>query len=177
MKHTLKKLSAGFAAMLLAAFCIFALSQDAFAKPDWMQVKYSYPTLVFAKNKKNNQLGYLILKFTTTYINNNKEGKIVTAIFDKNMRVTYDYCPYANKSASSCYKGSAGWKSSKVNKVEIYPGQKWTSTWTIPLDRMPGNLTNVGMLNNTIISFNKKKQLREVLRNVRYHFNFQVRTK
>jgi hypothetical protein len=99
-------------------------------RPSWISTKGS-PKVV----KKDNAI---YIDYTVTYKNNSKNGEILTAIYDKTLQLqgtlNWKYTspdPYNGKmdtwSGSKEFKYTL--KSSKVSKVEVYPGQTTKVTY------------------------------------------------
>ena len=174
MKHTLKKLYACLAAMLLAVFCTFSSTQEAYAKqPDCMKTTYSRPTLHII-GQDINKPGYLGLRVVVTHKNISKNGEVVRAIFDKKLRMTYNFFfLYADKTPISRTVTS-----SKVTKVELYPGQSIDLSYMIPIDNK-GKISWVwGKVNKDILEDYRsdRNRLYKYIKDRKYYYDFQVRT-
>ena len=172
MKHTLKKLYTYFSIILLTAFCTFSFAQDAFSAPKWIKVTYSKPTLQVIGKDKNNS-GYLALKVSVTHKNNSKKGEVIKAIFDKTLQVSYTLGPGRYTSLSNTVNVTSRVKSNKVNKVEIYPGQKFTLYYLVPIDKK-GSIGK-SSLNDQIISDYKAGRVNDIFKNRKYAYEFQVK--
>lgn len=174
MKHTLKKLYACLAAMLLAVFCTFSSTQEAYAKkPDCMKITYSRPTL-HVIGKDSEKPGYLGLRVGVTHKNISKNGEIVTAIFDKKLSITYNFS--FNSSGKNPISRTI--TSSKVTKVELYPGQSKTLYYMIPIDNKGKIDWYWSTVHREILEDCRKdpKRLYNYIKDRKYKYDFQVRT-
>ena len=116
-------------AAALAVFCILALAQTSFAgAPKWVEARVTPSLVVIGKDKT--KPGYLGIKVVATHKNNSKDGKIITAIFNKHLKLT------AKGQAGDImgHAFSRSITSSKVNKCEVYPGQSINLNYIIPID-------------------------------------------
>lgn len=166
----MKKLRASFAVMVITIFGILAFSQEALASPypKWIKATYTWKIVKVGKNK--NKPGYYAIKIFMNHKNNNKNGKIITAIFDKTLELSYRIPSCWSKSFSTTIKAS------KVNKVEIYPGQSHTLTYLVPLKAIKETAycPNYNFYNKEIESINARSDFKEM--GVKINYYFQVRT-
>lgn len=175
MKSIMKKLGNGFTVMILTLFGILALSQEALAKPNWVANPYSYKIIKVGKDK--NKPGYYAIKFSIGHKNNSKQGKIITSIFDKTLKV-YFTIDHLGRLGDKC-NFSIIQKASKVNKVEIYPGQSTNLTYTVPLKFEPNRGNGCSKdyhynLFNSHLSYKiEKKDFKSL--NLRINYDYQVR--
>ena len=116
-------------AAALAVFCILAIAQTSFARsPKWVEARITPSLVVIGKDK--NKPGYLGIKVVITHKNISKDGKIITAIYNKKLKLTA-------KVHAGDIRGHAFSRklvSSKVNKCEVYPGQSINLNYIIPID-------------------------------------------
>lgn len=66
-------------------------------------------------------------------------------------------------------------KSNKVNKVEIYPGQKFTLYYLVPIDKKGSIGKSWSSLNDQIISDYKAGRVNGIFKNRKYAYDFQVK--
>ena len=115
--------------LFLLGLALF-LTGEAEAKPKWMKSTISGPKLV--KTGDNINYGnYYSLRFSVKHTNDHPDGKIVTAIFDKTLKLWNAECIIDQVVSKIDYTH----RSTKVNKMELYPGQSQTLTYSIPLDK------------------------------------------
>ena len=116
-------------AAALAVFCILAIAQTSFARsPKWVEARITPSLVVIGKDK--NKPGYLGIKVVITHKNISKDGKIITAIYNKKLKFTAGVDTYSIRK----HAFSRELVSSKVNKCEVYPGASINLNYIIPID-------------------------------------------
>ncbi len=159
---------------------LFAFSAEAnpsYSHPNWIKVSGN---LSFVRNPKVNNIkhpDYWQVQLTVTYKNNSND-KILTRLFKKDILVDFsmsaiDPTAYTlNAKRQKVYRKvtthviSPKVSSTKVNKVELYPGQSTKLTYILPLKNLMSTLDkmmhiyDVEKLNQNpskIITFNFSK--------------------
>lgn len=173
MKHTLNKLNACLAVILFTVFCVFSLGQNAFSAPKWIKITYSKPTLQVVGKDKNNS-GYLALKVSVIHKNNSKNGEVITAIFDKELGISYTIRNYIGL-GSKGNRFTTSVKSNKVNKVDIYPGQKFTLYYLVPIQSKGNYQGSFREFNDQILRDYKSGGVDSIFKDRKYSYNFQIK--
>ena len=168
----MKKLGNGFTVMVFTIFGILAFSQEALATdtyPKWVKATFTWKIVKVGKDKK--KPGYYAIKIFMNHENNNKNGEIITAIFDKTVELSYRI---PNCSSKSVFTSTI--KDNTVNKVEIYPGQSYKLTYLVPLKKIKesNNCPNYYFYNIQIESINARGRFKEM--GVKVNYYYQVRT-
>lgn len=118
------------ASLIAAVFLLGGTVSDAQANPTfvkWKWVKYSVQTdKRFPKNDYRHTVIRVVIRYT-----NVSNDKIVTAFFKKATSLT---AWIDNKSPFSAYAAST-----KVNKVELYPGQSYDLAYFLPVTKAHWN--------------------------------------
>ena len=160
------------AAVLLAFVAVFA--GEALARPDWVSCSY-VPSLVVT-GKDIQKADYYSVKIVVNYTNNNKQGLVITKIFDKTLTFS---AQVTNKTRFSMNKTSVkgAIKSPKVNDCEIYPGQTYSLTYYVPISSFGlrayfPDIRSLREVNEDI----RKIGVKNYFPNRKYSHDFQVRT-
>lgn len=171
-KCTLKTIRACFAVLILSAFCLVFLTQETCAAPNWIEISYSRPTLQIV-GKDISKPGYLALKVKVRHRNISRNGEVVTAVYDKKLKVSYIMDRYApNNARNEC---TAQVQSSNVSKVHLYPGQEFALYYLLPI-RNKGKITNDWRwLNEKILSDYKAGRLDHIFKNRKYSYEYQIK--
>ena len=159
--------------LLLIGLVLF-LGGKAEAKPTWIKSTISAPKVV--KTGDNINYGnYYSLKFSVKHTNNHPDGKIVTAIFDKTLKLWDAECSIKYTVSKINYT----LRSSRVNKMELYPGQSYSLAYSIPLDKLFKNVSNWKDLNKNINTFkwSGKKKMSNGKMGFTWSYDYQVTTK
>lgn len=134
--------------MLLAAVLALVFASAAWAKPEWISVKYTGCKIVTAKNTKVTDGNHRKLVLYFDVINNSKSGEIITAVYDR--KISYKGPFTINQMEWGTIHGpvgTQGWKPVTWNisysghftnpeKGEWYPGQVYKYDITIPLNKL-----------------------------------------
>ncbi|MDO4839964.1 MAG: hypothetical protein Q3990_04750 [Desulfovibrionaceae bacterium] len=171
-KCTLKKIQAGFAVLIVSAFCLFSFAQESCAAPKWIEISYSRPTLQIV-GKDISKPGYLALRVSVHHENKSKNGEIITAIFDKKLKLDYimdRYLPPNTK--NEC---TARVQSSMVSKMHLYPGQKVSLHYLLPITQKGKITSNWRWLNEKILSDYKNGWLDDIFKKRKYSYEFQIK--
>ena len=159
-------------AVLLAVF-VAMFAGEALAKPDWIGCSYT-PSLVVT-GKDAGKADYYSVKIVVDYKNNNKQGKVVTKIFDKTLTLSAQINNPRFKMNKSSATGTI--KSSKVNDCQIYPGQTYSLAYFIPISQFGirayyPDIYNMKDVNEEI----RRSGVKNFFPNRKYSHDFQVRT-
>ena len=177
MKMKRTKFTTAAFAVLLAIFAAMAFADEAAAKPAWVTVEYKGYVMRTQKGKKVDDKDYyrLVLKFDI--INNNKNGEIITAIFDRNMKwsgvftinkMTQDWSgAWQPVDAYLNYIMSA----SEVAKGEWYPGQVYKDDYELVLHQVIKPYNGSWQETNEAIARGVSFKLKE------WNFDLQVKSK
>ena len=171
-KCTLKAMRACFAVLALSAFCLAAFAQDSFAAPNWIRIFYSEPALEIV-GRDISKPGYLALKVRVRHKNISRNGDIVTAFFDKKLRLSYIMDKYVpNNARNSC---TAQVQSSNVSKVHLCPGQEFSLYYLLPI-KNKGKITHDWRwLNEKIISDCKAGRMDDIFKKRTYSYEYQIK--
>ena len=171
-KCTLKDIQACLAVLILSAFCLVSLTRETFAAPNWIEISYSKPTLQIV-GKDISKPGYLALKVKVRHKNISRNGDIVTAFFDKKLKVAYIMDRYVpNNARNEC---AAQVQSSNISKVHLYPGQEFALYYLLPI-RNKGKITNDWRwLNEKILSDYKAGRLDDIFKKRKYSYEYQIK--
>ena len=179
------KVKFALAAFLIALLTVIVVVGEAPAKPGWVSVKYTGYELKTTKGTKISDKNHLRLVLKFDIKNNNKEGRIITAYFDKN--IVWDGVFSATQWARDTSKPEvwgrgypwklANWnlkknsKFSKPSKGVWYPGEVEKYTIWYSLDELinPGK-TSWKVFNEAIKRGHKFKMNN-------WNFDFQVSSK
>ena len=161
-------MSKSFVKRSLSVVLLFAallcLSAPAMARPNWIGIKGKYSIVRNEKQKNPRAKDYKQIRFSVTYTNNSSD-KIVTAIFNKTLSVSctafYKWLVY-NDSAGTI---KASIKSTRVSKMELYPGQSTSMYYLLPI-----NIQNADHLSH----FNKDGGS---IKDIKWSHDFQVSSK
>jgi hypothetical protein len=141
--------------IMLTGLLLFVLlgAGDALAKPQWLKCSFTPSIAITGKNP--NAHDYYSLKIVVRHANKS-EDKIVKAIFDKKLEFSAVF------NAGNKNECEVVLKSTKVNKMELYPGQTIKLTYIVPLSKLKGmKYVNWAMVNN-IISGNGLRKINRV---------------
>ena len=171
-KCTLKAMRACFAVLALSAFCLAAFAQDSFAAPNWIRIFYSEPALEIV-GRDISKPGYLALKVHVCHENLSRNGDVVTAIYDKKLQLAYRMDRYLPPNTKN--ECTAKVQSSKISKVQLYPGQKVFIPYLLPITQK-GKITNDWRwLNEKILSDWKDGRLDDLFKNRKYSYEYQIK--
>ena len=144
------KLKYALATFFVALLVVFLITEGALAKPGWVGVKYTGYELKTRKDTRITDKNHLMLILKFDIINNNKEGRIMTAYFDKNLNWdgVFTATQWARDRSKPEVWGKgypwkpANWnlkkssKFSKPSKGEWYPGEVEKYTVSYSLDQL-----------------------------------------
>ncbi len=171
-KSTLKTIQACFAVLVLSAFCLVSLAQKSFAAPNWIEISYSKPNLQFV-GKDISKPGYLALRVMVRHKNISRYGEVVTAIYDKKLKVSYLMDRYVpNNARNEC---TVQVQSSNVSKIHLYPGQQVTLHYLIPITQKGKITNNWRWLNEKILSDYKAGRLDDIFKERKYSYEYQIK--
>jgi len=128
-------------AVLLLAVFAFMSAGEAQAKPEWLGVKIKSWSIRKVGDDPSKP-GYYSLQLKITHTNNN-DDRVITSIYDKTGKMTLkkDFV-YANKKTTAV--AVVNLKSTKVNKVDLTPGESTTLTYDLPITQCDNGLKGVG---------------------------------
>lgn len=173
------------AAFLISLLAVFVIAEAVSAKPGWVSVKYTGYELKTTKGTKISDKNHLRLVLKFEIKNNNKEGRIMTAYFDKNIiwDGVFTSTQWARDTSKPEVWGrgypwkAANWnlkrnsKFSKPTKGEWYPGEVEKYNITYSLDE----LINPGK--TSWKSFNEAIRRGQKFKMNHWNFDFQVSSK
>ena len=139
MSKSFVKRSLSVVLLFAALLCV---SAPALAYPKWVGVKGKWSIVRNESQKDPNAKDYKKIKVSVTYTNNSKD-KIVTAIFNKTLgmsatlNIYTDSFHYFTDTATT----KANIKSTKVSKMELYPGQSTSMYYLFPIN-IPSSAMN-----------------------------------
>lgn len=179
---TMGKSKIALKALFLFIFAFLFLSaEEVAARPQWLKVDCTPYIVVTGKNPQASD--YYSLKIVVEHINKS-DNEIITAIFDK--KLIFSALFNAGYSTSEC---TAVLRSTKVSKVEIYPGQSVKLAYQIRLDTFIKNVNWVPV--NSYIARKGLKTMNKVIKTSKgtqspnmhfifderhYRYNCKVRT-
>ncbi len=169
---TLKSMHACFAVLIFSVFCLFSFASESFAAPNWIKISYGRPTLEIV-GKDISKPGYLALRVPVCHVNQSRNGDIITAIFDKKLKLTYlmdRYLPL--NSRNEC---TAQVQSSNVSRVHLYPGQKHIITYLVPVKHKGKITNNWRWLNEKILSDYRNGKMNDIFQKRKYSYEYQIK--
>jgi hypothetical protein len=131
----MKKKNFALMAILLTVLCL-SFAGEALALPKWISVKLVKAEIKERKGTTINDSNHLQLMLHINITNNNRDGKIVKAIFDQAIDMK------GRIFVSSWYESTADWnfkyiaRYTKPKKIEIYPGQVYKGVYSVPIDKL-----------------------------------------
>ena len=129
-------------ALFLFIFALLSLSaEEVAANPKWLPVDCTPYIVVTGKNPQASD--YYSLKIVVEH-NNKSDNEIITAIFDKKLIFSAVF----NGGYGASVECQAVIRSTKVNKVEIYPGQSVKLAYQIRLDAFIKNVNWIHINHN-----------------------------
>ncbi len=158
----------------ITSVCHFSSVETAIAseyqKPSWVNTTAKAAVIRNSKVKNINSPDYYIVKFTITYTNNSRD-KIITKIFNKKTLVEYIMPTASGVKKKLYYKGT----STRVNTVELYPGQSTSLVYyTTPFNFMK-HLAG-GTVASQIKRYNEFLNSKKMKFTFKYWHGFQVRS-
>lgn len=171
-KCTPKDIQACLAILILSSLCLFSSARETSAAPNWIEISYSRPVLQVV-GKDISKPGYLALKVRVRHKNISRNGDIVTAFFDKKLKVSYMMDKYVpNNARNSC---TAQVQSSNVSKVHLCPGQEFSLYYLLPI-KNKGKITHDWRwLNEKIISDCKAGRMDDIFKKRTYSYEYQIK--
>ena len=116
---------------LFIAVAVVASASLAEAKPGW--VKTSVKSIILVKCNPNadiNKPGYWCLIVKVNHINQSKEGRIITQMYDKSINATFSLAVWG-----TTYNVTRSSKFTAVTDVDKgYPGQTYEHSYRFPLN-------------------------------------------
>ncbi|MBQ9527549.1 MAG: hypothetical protein IJR68_08055 [Fretibacterium sp.] len=131
MSKSFVKRSLSVVLLFAALLCV---SAPALAYPKWVGVKGKWSIVRNESQKDPNAKDYKKIKVSVTYTNNSRD-KIITAIFNKTLsmegglKVKWDG---GGRYGAEPIKASI--KSTRVSKMELYPGQSTSMYYLLPVN-------------------------------------------
>jgi hypothetical protein len=184
-KHLLENIKYSWLLMVVLIF-VFMTAGEAWAKPNWVGVKFTGWSVRVQKGQKITSGNYLHLVLKFDIKNNSKSGDIITAIYNRKIswkgNATIPALVYRQRSGYSVEESTTienvslknlhySMTGAKPYKGEWYPGQVYKYEHTIPLSKI---IKPVGSWKNTNTGW-RKKGAKFAMKE--YSLDFQVRTK
>ena len=119
-KNGFAKTCSFLAASLLAVCFLLVPAAEAKKYPDWISVRYVGYTVQVQKGTTENDSGHLRLVLHFDITNNNKNGRIMTAIFDRSITWNGEI-----KQGPNISKVGFVFRGTSPYKGEWYPGQSY----------------------------------------------------
>lgn len=105
---------------------VMSVQQNKKTRPSWISTTGKVLEVVKKDDTK-------VIRYRVTYKNNNKEGRIVTAIFDKSLKLRGTLSRTNSIPIDIPFEHTL--RSSNVSKMKLYPGQTHTITYSFNIKK------------------------------------------
>ena len=155
--------------ILLLITALLCFAAPSWARPNWVSTNAKWSIVRNEKQNDPKANNYYYLKASVTYTNNS-EDKIILSIFGKTLNATgtvYYWDKYNTGNTAGTLNSSI--KSTKVNNMNLYPGQSTSLYYLFPFN---GKLPYLSAFNT-----NRKNGRKSGVRDIKWSHDFKVSTK